>query len=141
MNSPDVNVLVFAHREGSERHEVCRNWLLQQIEDKSSLAISELVLAGFYRIVTNRKIFKPASSIEQALAFIEQLLQVKPVICIRPSVKSFDLYTQLLTKHQITGKMSADAYHAAIAIEHNLTWVTCDSDFSRFSDELKVQLL
>ncbi len=31
-----------------------------------------------------------------------------------------------------TGKLLADAQHAAVAIEHGCTLVTCDSDFSRF---------
>ncbi|MBI4860481.1 MAG: PIN domain-containing protein [Candidatus Riflebacteria bacterium] len=30
------------------------------------------------------------------------------------------------------GKLSADAQHAAVAIEHGCTFVTTDSDFDRF---------
>ncbi|MCQ3808836.1 MAG: PIN domain-containing protein [Acidimicrobiia bacterium] len=33
-----------------------------------------------------------------------------------------------------TGKLVADAQHAAVAVEHGCTLVTTDSDFSRFPD-------
>jgi uncharacterized protein len=33
-----------------------------------------------------------------------------------------------------TGKLAADAQHAAVAIEHGCTFVTTDADFDRFPD-------
>jgi predicted nucleic acid-binding protein len=35
-------------------------------------------------------------------------------------------------RERATGKLVADAYHAALAIEHGCEWVTADGDFSRF---------
>ncbi|MEW6434106.1 MAG: PIN domain-containing protein [Myxococcota bacterium] len=32
------------------------------------------------------------------------------------------------------GKVVADAYHAALAIEHGCEWLTADADFMRFKD-------
>jgi len=32
------------------------------------------------------------------------------------------------------GNLVADAYHAALAIEHGCEWLTLDRDFARFPD-------
>ncbi|MGB0679079.1 MAG: PIN domain-containing protein [Polyangiales bacterium] len=35
-------------------------------------------------------------------------------------------------RFQARGKLIADAYHAALAIEHGCEWATVDGDFARF---------
>ncbi|MDP8958953.1 MAG: hypothetical protein M3N51_07085 [Actinomycetota bacterium] len=55
---PDVNVLVYANKEGTARHAEYREWLESVLSPHRAFGISELVLSGFVRVVTI-----PASSI------------------------------------------------------------------------------
>lgn len=57
MISPDVNVLVYAFRQDSVKHEECRDWLNEQIRNRNGLVLIDVVLVGFLRICTDPKIF------------------------------------------------------------------------------------
>lgn len=61
MELPDVNILVYAHRSELELHPPCFRWLDNKLNGDENFAISELVLSGFLRLVTNRKIFNTPS--------------------------------------------------------------------------------
>ena len=56
MISPDVNVLVYAFRQDSVKHEECRDWLNEQIRNRNGLVLIDVVLVGFLRICTDPKI-------------------------------------------------------------------------------------
>ena len=49
---PDVNVLVYAFREGSQHHQQYVDWLTDLVSGADELALSDLVVSGFVRIVT-----------------------------------------------------------------------------------------
>ncbi len=66
MRLPDVNVLILAHREDAPDHELCAEWLRNLVEGEEPFALSELVLSSFLRIVTNRKIFDPATPMRRS---------------------------------------------------------------------------
>jgi len=51
-------------------------------------------------------------------------------LCHGPS--SFRIFADLCTASRARGKLVADAYHAALAIEHGCELVTADADFARF---------
>jgi len=50
---PDVNVLVYAHREDEAVHAAARKWSRRPSTAASPFALSALVAVGFVRIVTN----------------------------------------------------------------------------------------
>ena len=66
---PDVNVLVYAHREDAVDHTRYRQWLEGILQSGQPYGISELVLSGFLRVVTHPRIFTPPSPIRPALDF------------------------------------------------------------------------
>src|SRR6266403_2167716 len=68
MQLPDVNVLIYAHRQDAPEHDRYATWLRALVEAPEPFAVAEIVLAGFLRIVTNPKIFKPATPMGTALA-------------------------------------------------------------------------
>ena len=137
----DVNVLVYAHREEIAQHEVAAEVLTQSARSLSKFAVSELVLSGFLRIVSNSKIFKPATEVTIGLKFCSNLTELDQVVSLSPGSDHFIIFSNLVQKYQLKGKLVADAYHAALAIEYGCTWLTFDSDFARFKDELNYQLL
>lgn len=130
MQLPDVNVLIYAHREDAPEHERYAAWLRTMTEADEPFAVSEVVLAGFLRIVTNGKIFDPPTPMETAIAFCQRLVDWPRAVLLAPSRRHWDIFTGLCTKVQ--GPLVTDAYLAALAIEHGCELVTTDSDFARF---------
>jgi toxin-antitoxin system PIN domain toxin len=137
MLMPDVNVLVYAHREESPGHERYASWLTEVATRSEPFAISELAAHGFVRIVTNPKIFDPPSSSKQAFDFLEALLARPGGYLIRPGEGHWSIFRRLCDKPGIRGKLVADAVHAALAIESGCEWVSADTDFARFDPPLR----
>jgi toxin-antitoxin system PIN domain toxin len=130
---PDMNVLVYAHRLDSiHNHEEYAAWLTGVAESPKAFGLSEAVLSGFVRVVTNRKIFKCPTPPEVALSFCDRLRDRPQARILKPGDGNWALFRSLCQQPGIKGKLVADAWHAALALEHDCEWVTCDSDFSRF---------
>ena len=55
---PDVNVLIYAHREECERHEEYKGWLEGVLGGSSSFGISDFVLSSCLRILTHPRVFE-----------------------------------------------------------------------------------
>jgi uncharacterized protein len=132
MLMPDVNVLVYAHREDTEHHGPSAQWLTTVATGRGPFALSELVLSGFVRVVTNRRIFVDPSPLEAALEFVAELVSRPQCRRVRPGHRHLGIFTELCRAARVQGGLVADAYHAALAIEHGCTWITFDTDFARF---------
>ena len=130
MQLPDVNVLIYAHREDAPEHPRYAAWLMQLAEAEEPFAVAEIVLASFLRIVTNGKIFNPPTPMETAIAFCQRLVQWPRAVLIAPGRPHWDLFVDLCANTQ--GPLVSDAYLAALAIEHGCELITTDSDFARF---------
>ena len=131
---PDVNVLVYAHREDSPFHTQALAWLETLINSDEAFAMSELVFSGFLRIVTHPKIFSPPSSLQDALSFVSQIRNQVNCIIVSPQARHWDIFIKLCEEADAKGNIIPDAYHAALAIETGSEWITTDRDFSRFSE-------
>lgn len=129
---PDVNVLVYAHREDTEQHVQCRRWLEATINGEERYAVSELVLSGFIRVVTHPKVFAKPSTLAQALEFAEQVRDQPNAMLIEPGERHWSIFRRLCTEAKVKGNLVPDAYFAALAIEGGCEWITTDRDFSRF---------
>jgi toxin-antitoxin system PIN domain toxin len=132
MLAPDVNVLIYAHRAESPEHAAYARWLLELATGDEPFGLSELVLSGVLRIVTNPRVFRTPTPLETALAFSTQLLSRPNAARLRPGARHFEIFQRLCRDTRATGKLVADAYHAALALEHGCEWVTTDADFGRF---------
>lgn len=129
---PDVNVLVYAHREDAPNHIAYREWLEGVVNGDQAYAISDLVLSGFIRVVTHPKVFKRPSSVADALAFADQVREQPNCIRAEPGPRHWELFRQLCLETRVKGNLVPDAYLAAIAIESGCEWISTDHDFSRF---------
>ena len=137
MQMPDVNVLVYAHREEAPQHTRYAEWLRLLATGVEPFAVSELVLHGFLRIVTNPRIFDPPSTMGQALLFIDALLAQSGCVVIRPGPEHWGILRRICDNGRLQGKIVADAVHAAVAIESGCEWVSADRDFARFAPPLR----
>jgi len=129
---PDVNVLIYAHREESPEHDAYARWLTELAVGREPFGLSELVLSGVVRIVTNAKIFRTPTPTATAMRFARSLLERPQAVRLRPGSRHFEIFEELSRQTGATGKLVADAYHAALAIEHGCEWVSTDADFGRF---------
>ena len=118
MLMPDVNVLVYAHREDAEAHGEHAEWLSALAEGDEPFALSEPALHGFLRVVTNRRIFIRPSTLDEALAFIGELRRRPTCHLVRPGPRHWDIFVSLCRRARATAGLVSDAYHAAVAIEH-----------------------
>jgi toxin-antitoxin system PIN domain toxin len=128
---PDVNVLVYAHRADAHEHSAYADWLQKVVTGSEPFALSELVLAGFLRIVTNRRAFKVPTPPETAMAFVEELTKQPGCRLLAPGPRHWTIFQDLYRATKASGALVSDVYHAAVAIEHGCEWVTNDADFAR----------
>jgi toxin-antitoxin system PIN domain toxin len=130
---PDVNVLIYAHRAEAPEHPRYADWLRYTVESAEPFGLSELGASGFVRVVTHPKIWDDPTSTEDALEFIERLRQRSNARLLTPGSASWDIFARLCRAARARGKLVADAYHAALAIEHGCELITADGDFARFA--------
>ena len=129
----DVHVLIYVHRESLPQYERWRPWFLTLVEGAETFDVSELVLSSFIRIVTNPRLNENASALREALAFVEELRGRPNYIAAAPGARHWALFIEVLQRYNLTGNDVPDAYHAALAIEHNCEWISADQGFARFS--------
>lgn len=94
--------------------------------------MAELTLSGFLRIVTNPKIFVDPTPLDVAVREIERIRNRPNCVPIRPGPRHYDIFIDLCRKGHAKGELVADAYFAALAIEHGCEWLSFDRDFARF---------
>ena len=132
MLAPDVNVLVYAHREELAEHDVCRRWLVETIAADAAFGLFELVLSGFVRVVTHPRVFKTPTPLDTALAVANEVRAQPNCVPVHPGPRHWGIFEALCRDVKARGNLVADAYLAALAIESGCEWVTTDRDYSRF---------
>jgi toxin-antitoxin system PIN domain toxin len=129
---PDVNVLIYAHREECDRHPDYRRWLEDIWAGDSAYGVSELVLSGCLRILTHPRIFDPPTPAQKALLFVRQVREHPLAVAISPGQRHWSIFCDLCRRTGARGNLVADAYLAALAIESGSEWITTDGDYARF---------
>ena len=129
----DVNVFVYAHRpDSSPEHAAYAQFVTEMATGAKAFALSETVLSGFVRVVTNPRIFRNPTPVETALAFCRNLRESPQACLLRPGRRNWEIFESLCRDLPAQGKLVADAWHAALAIEYDCEWISTDGDFSRF---------
>jgi hypothetical protein len=128
----DVNVLVYAHKEGANRHDEYRAWLQDAMNGDEAFGVSDLVLSSVLRIVTHPRVFDPPSSWDRAREFADAVRSAPSSVLIAPGPRHWQIFTELADKAGIRGNLVPDAYLAALAIESGSEWITTDRGFARY---------
>ncbi|BBX73383.1 type II toxin-antitoxin system VapC family toxin [Mycobacterium shinjukuense] len=129
----DVNVVVYAHRADLPEHSHYRRLLEHLANGDQPLGLPDLALAGFVRVMTNRRIFAAPTSPTEAWRAVEGLLAAPAAMQLRPGQRHWGLFRQLADDIDARGNDIADAYLAAYALENNATWLSADRGFARFN--------
>jgi uncharacterized protein len=129
----DVNVLIYAHRSDScEDHPRYAAFVTEIATGYEPFALSSLVLGGVVRIVTNPRVFRRPSTLDEVFAFVGELVARPNARVVHPGPRHLEIFEELCRRSGATGKLAADAQHAAVAIEHGCDMITTDADFDRF---------
>src|SRR3954452_10315546 len=125
----DVNICIYAIREDSVDHSAYRTWGSGLLTGEEPVGMSELVLLGGIRLLTNHRVFQQPSTTTQALEACNSLRAAPAAIPVRPGRRHWGLFDSLCTQVGAKANTVPDAYHAALAIENGATWITTDRSF------------
>ena len=129
----DVNILVSAFRPDAEDHTSLRLWLEAAVAAPEPVGVSDAVLGGAVRILTDHRVFTRPTPTEVALTQAGDLRRQEGVVTLVPGPRHWELFEGLCRQAGARGNLVADAQHAAIALEHGATWISKDRDFARFT--------
>jgi toxin-antitoxin system PIN domain toxin len=131
---PDVNVLVAAFRADHSSHDAARAWLSQARIDcaqgRETLALLPMVATGFLRLVTNSRVFTNPDSVEDAMAFLDAVLE-SPGVELRACGDEWPLLRNMLLTLGLKGNLITDAWIASAVQALSEHLVTFDRDFTR----------
>ena len=128
----DVNVLVYAHKEGAPRHREYHEWLSEQLNAEEAFGVADLILSGFLRIVTHPRIFDTPSSWAEARDFAGALRSADNAVPVTTGHRHWRIFERLVDESGARGNALPDAYLAALAIESGAEWITADHGFHRY---------
>ena len=149
--TPDVNVLIAASRDEHVHHLKARDWLLEACAQSAitpagagqpdgTLRLITHVMSGFLRLVTNARVFATPTQTDQAIAFLDALLD-SPGIAILDTSSTWPVLRQLCLEKNLSANAIPDALIAATVIQNNEVLATFDRDFFRLLSPRQLQLL
>lgn len=129
----DSNLLIYAHRESSEFHTKARDLVDSARHKSAPWAIPWPCIHELIGIVTHPGIYKPASTLSQALGFVDGLLASPQLHLLAESPGYFEKLREISTTAQLKGPRIHDARIAALCLHHGVSelW-SADRDFSAF---------
>jgi toxin-antitoxin system PIN domain toxin len=130
---PDVNVLVYAHREDTAQHERYAEWLAGVVAGADELGLVEAALTGFLLVVTHPRIFAEPATSAEALAFVTALRRGKQARTLAATEATWQHFADIAAAdRQVRGNLVPDAWLAALARSHGGRLATADRGFARF---------
>jgi len=128
----DVNVLVNAAVAASPHHRACLDALQTAVAAGETFGANASVKAGMVRICSHARVFQPPMATAQAFAFLAHLDLAGRSKAIEPGPRHWPLFRQFVGDFRLAGAGVMDAWFAALAIEHDATWWTCDAGFAKY---------
>lgn len=132
MNLVDANLLLYAVNEADTEHDRARSWLDGALSGTEAVGFSWVVLLAFLRLSTKVGLFPRPLPTADALGIVRAWLDQGPSVVVEPTPRHLDVLGGLLSPVGAAGNLTTDAHLAALAVEHDATIVTYDSDFGRF---------
>jgi toxin-antitoxin system PIN domain toxin len=132
---PDVNVLVYAHRQDAVRHQEYFDWWDQLLNSDAAFGVSDLVVSGFLRVVTHPRVFRDPTPLDRALTFATSIRDHPNAVTLVPGERHWDIFQRLCREANAKGNLIPDAYLAALAIESGAEWITTDERSRRGSEQ------
>jgi uncharacterized protein len=127
----DSNILVHAHRRDSPWYEPASRCLRDLAEGPGAWAIPWPCVHEFLNIVTHPRIYRPPSSVEQAMAQVDAWFASPSLVMLGESHEHWTTLGELMRRSRVVGPRVHDARIACICADHGVheLW-TADRDFS-----------
>ena len=133
MIAVDTNILVYAHRASSAFHEEAYAQMRDLAEGAKPWGIPVSCLHEFLAVVTNPKIFKPASTAKEATAQIDAWLASPQVSVLHSGAQHWAILSDISGRAKLSAGQFHDARIVAICIENGVSMLwSADRDFGRF---------
>ena len=130
---PDVNVLVYAFRRESTRHDDYATWLAELLRGVDEVALTEGTLTGFLRIVTNPRVYADPAPTSEAMRFLEAVRSAHRRRWVTVTDSVWSTFAAITGgDSQLRGNLVPDAWLAALAVAHGCHLATADRGFARF---------
>jgi uncharacterized protein len=128
---PDINLLLYATVDSFPAHERARHWWEELLNGEAEIALVAPVAFGYIRVTTNRRVFDPPMSMDEAIVRVEAWLERPAVRFALPGPRHLDHAFRLLREVGTARDLTTDVQLAAFAIEHNGEVHSADTDFAR----------
>ncbi len=129
----DVNVLVYAHRVDLPEHDQYAPLLTDWANGSEPIGLPGVVLSGFLRLVTNRRVFVEPTPTAVAWDLVDRLVAARSTVQLQAGPRHWTHVRTLAHDIDARGGDIADAYVAAYALDNNATLMSADRGFARFS--------
>lgn len=130
---PDLNLLLYAEIAAYSQHARAKRWWEALLSGRDEIGLSPPVMFGFVRIATNRRLYAPPMTVDEALQRLESWLSQPNVRALAPGPRHLEIAFGLLRQLGVAGNLTTDVQIAAYAIENAATLCSNDVDFGRFA--------
>ena len=128
----DTSILVYAHRLEFPLHAAALARLTALAEGVAPWGVPVFCLSEFVRVTTHRKVLRPPSTREEALAFLAGIAASPAFRCLLPDATYLTTFDETVRAAAASGNLAHDAQIAAVCRIHGATLLTADRDFARF---------
>jgi uncharacterized protein len=129
----DTNILVYATRESVPHHTAAFRVLRTLAEGQLPWAIPAHCLIEYSAVVTNRRIYSPATTFEDAVSQIQNWMMSPSLRVLSENAQFWRHYAEIGKAANASGGHLHDVRIAAVCRAHGVTEIwTADRNFSRF---------
>ncbi len=131
--SLDVNVLLYASDQSSDRHIRARRFIESCAAGPEILCLTWQTLMSYLRIATHPRIFSAPLSPDEALGNVAALIALPHVRTVSELDGFVDAYKHVAGEMPVRGNLVPAAHIAAILFQHGVrTLYSNDRDFMKF---------
>ena len=121
MIAVDTNLLIYAHHGSAPSHQAALEALQPVFEGTSAWALPWPCVHEFISVATHPGIYTPASTLAQALGFLDSLLGSPQLHLLAESPGYFEKLRDLATAARLKGPRIHDARIAALCLHHGVS--------------------
>ena len=130
---PDLNLLLYAYDSDSPFHAQAVAWWQDCLSGSEPVGLPPVVVFGFLRVATNARVFMHPMTPAESSTHVRSWLAQPVARILAPPDDHLEQVLQSLEKLGTAGNLVTDAQIAALAIWHEATLHTNDTDFMRFT--------
>ena len=129
---PDLNLLVYAHFDGTPHHKAARRWWEGLIKGSERVGVPWVVATGFVRLITHPRVVANPATTTEAIDYVQEWFRFSHVTPVNPGSGHLTHLRRSLAAAGVGADLVTDAHLASIAMEYQAELHSNDVDFSRF---------